>query len=119
MRLHGDMGVKMVQRAISLLAAIPTTLVHALNLFVTSARALVLLGTRDRNERVDLRQTMLLALATHRNRETTPVALGNFSRAHNASQSATFHLACAIVPCGAKEGAKGIVLAVALKYTWP
>ena len=48
------MGIEMVQRAISLLASIPSTLVHALDLFVTSARALVLLGTGDRDEGVDL-----------------------------------------------------------------
>jgi len=54
MGLHGDMSIEVVQRAVSLLAAIPTTLVHALNFLVTSTGSLVLLGTRDRNERVYL-----------------------------------------------------------------
>jgi hypothetical protein len=59
-RLHGDMGVEVVQCAISLLTAIPSTLVHALNFFVTSARALVLLGAGNGNKGVNLRQMMLL-----------------------------------------------------------
>jgi hypothetical protein len=49
------MSIEMVQCAISLLAAIPTTLVHALDFLITSARALVLLGTGDGDERVNLR----------------------------------------------------------------
>jgi hypothetical protein len=53
----------MVQCAISLLAAVPTALVHALDFFVTSSRTLVLLGTRDRDERINLRKVMLLKLA--------------------------------------------------------
>jgi len=59
MGLHGDMSIEVVQRAVSLLAAIPTTLVHALNFLVTSTGSLVLLGTRDRNERVYLVRTSL------------------------------------------------------------
>ena len=43
----------MVERAISLLAAIPATLVHALNFFVASSGTLVLLCAGDGNERVD------------------------------------------------------------------
>lgn len=42
----------MVQGAVGLLAALPTALVHALNLFVPSSGSLVLLGARNRNERV-------------------------------------------------------------------
>jgi uncharacterized membrane protein YkgB len=53
-RLHGDMSIEMVQCTISLLATIPSTLVHALDFFISSTGALVLLGTRNRNERVDL-----------------------------------------------------------------
>ena len=59
MRLHGDMGVEVVQCAISLLTAIPSTLIHTLDFFVSSTRALVLLGTGNGNEGVDLRQMML------------------------------------------------------------
>jgi len=43
MRLHCNMRVKMVQGTISFFAAVPTTLVHTLNFFVTPARSLVLL----------------------------------------------------------------------------
>jgi len=60
-RLHGDMGIEMIQCAISLLASVPSTLVHALDLFISSTRALVLLGTGNRNEGVDLRGKVLLA----------------------------------------------------------
>jgi hypothetical protein len=48
------MGVEMVQSAIGLLAAIPSALVHAFDLFVSSAGSLVLLGTRNGDERVNL-----------------------------------------------------------------
>jgi len=51
-RLHRHVSVQMIERAICLFAAIPTTLVHPLNLFVTPSGTLVLLRTRDRNKRV-------------------------------------------------------------------
>lgn len=54
MRLHGDVCIEMVESAVGLLASVPATLVHALNLLVASARALVLLRSRDRNKRVHL-----------------------------------------------------------------
>ena len=54
MGLHGDMGVKVIQSTISLLTAIPSTLVHALDFLVSAAGALVLLGTGDRDEGVNL-----------------------------------------------------------------
>ena len=53
-RLHGDVGIKMVQSSVSLLTAIPATLVHALDFFVSSTGSLVLLSTGNRDERVDL-----------------------------------------------------------------
>lgn len=58
MRLHGHMGIEMVQGAIGLFATVPAALVHALNLFVTAARPLVLLGTGNGHEGVDGRQRM-------------------------------------------------------------
>lgn len=42
-RLHCDVRVEMVQGAIGFFAAVPSTLIHTLNLFVTPARSLVLL----------------------------------------------------------------------------
>jgi hypothetical protein len=62
-RLHGDVSVEMVQCAVSLLAAVPSTLVHTFDFFVSTAGALVLLGTRDRDEGVDLRERMLLTIS--------------------------------------------------------
>jgi hypothetical protein len=53
-RLHGDVRVEVVQRTVGLLAAVPPTLVHALDLFVASAGALVLLGPGDGDEGVNL-----------------------------------------------------------------
>jgi hypothetical protein len=53
------MGIEMIQCAISFLTSMPSTLIHALDLFVTSARTFVLLGTRNWDEGVDLRQMML------------------------------------------------------------
>lgn len=53
-RLHGDMGIEMVQCAICLLASVPSALVHPLDLFVSATRTLVLLSTGDWDEGVDL-----------------------------------------------------------------
>ena len=53
MLLHVNVSVQMVQSAVRLLAAIPATLVHALNLLIAAPRALVLLRARNRHERVD------------------------------------------------------------------
>ena len=54
MGLHGHVRVQMVQGAISFFAPIPTTFVHPLNFFISSAWSFVLLCTRYRNEGVDL-----------------------------------------------------------------
>ena len=56
MRLHCDMRVQVVQCTVCLLASLPPTLVHSFNLFVAATRALVLLSTRNRNKRIDLRK---------------------------------------------------------------
>ena len=53
-RLHGDVRIKMIQGTVSLLTAIPSTFIHALNFFVTSSRTLVLLGAGNGYERVNL-----------------------------------------------------------------
>jgi hypothetical protein len=49
-RLHCNMSIQMVERAIGFLATTPTTFVHALNLFVSPARTLVLLCTWNWDE---------------------------------------------------------------------
>ena len=46
-RLHCDVRVEMVQGAIGFFAAVPSTLIHTLNFFVTPARSLVLLRAWD------------------------------------------------------------------------
>lgn len=56
MRLHRNMRVQMIQCTICLLASLPPAFVHAFDLFVAATRALVLLSTRNRNKRVDLRK---------------------------------------------------------------
>lgn len=53
MRLHCDMRIQMVESAIGFFTAIPSALVHALNFFITPARSLVLLCTRDRDEGIN------------------------------------------------------------------
>ncbi len=60
MGLHGDMGVQVVQGAVSLLTTVPSTLVHALNLLISATWTLVLLRTWNWDKRVDLRQTLVL-----------------------------------------------------------
>jgi len=52
MRLHCHVSVQVVQCTISLLAAVPTTLVHALDFFIAPSGTLVLLRARNRHERV-------------------------------------------------------------------
>ena len=49
-RLHRDVRVQMVESTISLLATVPSALVHALNFLITSSGSLVLLSARDRDE---------------------------------------------------------------------
>jgi hypothetical protein len=49
-RLHCDMCVQMVECAVGLFATIPTTLVHALDFFVSPPWALMLLCTWNRNK---------------------------------------------------------------------
>jgi len=53
MRLHSHVSVQVVQSTISLLAAVPTTLVHALDFFVAPPGTLVLLCARNGHERVN------------------------------------------------------------------
>jgi hypothetical protein len=49
-----------VQSPVCLFASVPATFVHALDFFVPTAGALVLLGAGDGNERVYLRNRMSL-----------------------------------------------------------
>lgn len=63
MRLHSDMSIEMVQGAICLLTSVPSTLVHTLDLLISTTGSLVLLGTRDWDERIDLRQMLLLDIS--------------------------------------------------------
>ena len=50
MGLHCDMGIEMVESTIGLFAAVPSALVHALNLLVPPSGALMLLCTWNRYE---------------------------------------------------------------------
>lgn len=52
-RLHGHVRIEMIQCAVCLFAALPSTLVHSLNLLVAAPWSLVLLCARNWNERVD------------------------------------------------------------------
>lgn len=54
MRLHSNVSIQMIKCAVGLLAAIPSALVHALNLLITSPGTLVLLRTGNRDEGIDL-----------------------------------------------------------------
>jgi len=63
-RLHRDMRIQMVERAICFLASIPAAFVHAFDFFVATSGTLVLLGTGDRDERVDLRKRMRILAGT-------------------------------------------------------
>lgn len=54
MRLHRDMCVEMVESPIRFLAALPSAFVHALNFFITSPRAFMLLRAGYRNEGVNV-----------------------------------------------------------------
>jgi hypothetical protein len=54
----------MVQCTVGLFTAVPSTLVHALDLFISTSRSLVLLGTWDGDERVDLRRVRTIVYRT-------------------------------------------------------
>lgn len=54
MSLHGHMRIEVIQGPVGLFAAIPPTLIHALDLLISPPRPLVLLGTRDGDKRVYL-----------------------------------------------------------------
>jgi len=62
-RLHGYVGVQVVQRSVRLFATVPAALVHALDFFIASARSLVLLCARDRDKRVDGRERVATLLS--------------------------------------------------------
>lgn len=47
MRLHRHVCIQVVQRAIGLFASLPATLVHALDLFISTSWSLVLLCAGD------------------------------------------------------------------------
>lgn len=53
MRLHCHVSVQVVQSTIGLFAAVPATLVHALNFFVAPPGTLMLLRARNGNERIN------------------------------------------------------------------
>jgi hypothetical protein len=59
MALHGDVSIEMVQCAVGLLAAVPSALVHTLDLLIPSSWPLVLLRSRNRHKRIDLLWTIL------------------------------------------------------------
>lgn len=59
-RLHRNVSVQVVQCTIGFFTAIPSTLVHALNLLVSSPRSFVLLRTWNGNEGVNLRKLVML-----------------------------------------------------------
>ena len=53
MRLHGNMRVQVIERAVCLLTTLPTTLVHS-SISSYHSGGLVLLGTGNGNEGIDL-----------------------------------------------------------------
>lgn len=53
-RLHGYVRIQMVQRAIRLFAALPSTLIHPLDFFIATTGPLVLLRAWDRHEGIHL-----------------------------------------------------------------
>ena len=76
--LHGHVRVEVIESAVGFFAAIPAALVHAFNFLEAAARTLVLSGTGDGDERVDLGQGVvsgrisgaftILLLCRHRTR---------------------------------------------------
>jgi hypothetical protein len=57
------MSVEMIQGTIGLFTTVPATFIHALDFYISSTGTLVLLGTWDRDEGVNLRQRMLLTIS--------------------------------------------------------
>ena len=54
MGLHGHVRIQMIQRAICFFAVRPTTLVHPLDFFISTAGSLMLLRAWDRDKGVHL-----------------------------------------------------------------
>ena len=54
----------MVQCTVGLFTAVPSTLVHALDLFISTSRSLVLLRAWNGYERVDLRRVRTIMYQT-------------------------------------------------------
>lgn len=74
-RLHGDVRIQVVQCSIRFFTPMPAALVHSFNLFVSSARALVLLSARNRYEGIDLSSLIRM-----------PLAIRNFKRQRKLGQ---------------------------------
>jgi hypothetical protein len=53
MRLHRDVRIQVIERAIGFLTPLPATLIHPLDLFKPSSRSLLLMCAGNGNERVD------------------------------------------------------------------
>lgn len=60
MGLHGNVRVQVVECTVGLLTAVPAALVHALDLFIPTPGALMLLRSRNRNKTVDLQMAVLV-----------------------------------------------------------
>ena len=64
MRLHGHMRIQMVEGAVSFLASLMPAFVHALDLFVATAGAFVLLRSGNRHEGIHLGEWVRWTLRT-------------------------------------------------------
>ena len=62
-RLHSDMRIQVIECTISFLTTLVPTFIHAFDFFIAPAGTLVLLCTRNRNERVDLRKRVRILCA--------------------------------------------------------
>lgn len=58
MGLHCHVRIQVIQRAICLLAPVPTALVHSFDLFISTSRAFVLLCAWNRNKGINGREWM-------------------------------------------------------------
>lgn len=58
-RLHSNVSIEMVQSTICLFATVPAALIHSFDFLVAAAGSLMLLGTRDWDEGVDLARALL------------------------------------------------------------
>lgn len=106
MRLHSHMRIQVIQSSVRLFAAVPSALVHALNLLIAAARSLVLLRPRNRDKRVDLQSNPMLATWNYYYSSATCTRLKSSPSTASSAPCGLIHInwKCSAITCCAQWG---------------